>query len=65
MSIPLLPNVVYITPTGRRCRWVPGPWYTQALFKYLDVQPPKTDGFALTEANYHLLQRDARHAPAR
>ena len=68
-SAPLRADVVYLTPTGRRCRWVPlgGPQHrvtAHAFFEYLHADGshrhgPKVfwaDGFVLAPPNYRLLR---------
>lgn len=66
MTVPLDPNAVYVTPTGRRCRWDPqGGKYRHhthaAFFAYLDRprQLGEHDGFTLTAENYRLLKKEA------
>lgn len=72
----LRPDAVYLSPSGRRCRWVPlGGDQRQvtsySFFEYLrDGQQrhgPRalwSDGFVLSPANYQLL-REVSDAPPR
>lgn len=67
-------DAVYLSPTGRRCRWLPSAGEQRqitsyAVFIYVDVaRGPRRhveaanwhEGFHLTPANYRLL----REAPA-
>lgn len=68
-TAPLRADVVYLSPTGRRCRWVPGKGEhrqitSYAVFVYLDVGVKNRhveaagwmEGFHLTPANYQLLR---------
>lgn len=68
-SVALRANVVYLSPTGRRCRWVPSAGEQRqitsyATFIYLDVGVKSRhteaagwmEGFHLTPPNYQLLR---------
>lgn len=67
-SRPLQADVVYLAPSGRRCRWVPlGGQQRQitshAFFEYLPdgqqrhgARTSWADGFVFTPANYQLLR---------
>lgn len=71
---PLLEGVVYISPLGRRCRWVPyhpnsSRGVSGVLLEYVDAPPRmggERDGFTLSHYNLHLLKRPGgSDAPAR
>lgn len=68
-SVPLRANVVYLSPSGLRCRWVPPKGEhrqitSYATFVYLDRGVKNRhveaagwmDGFHLAPANYQLLR---------
>lgn len=70
MKVGIDPNAIYITPRGRRCKWVPlgGPqrtWTAHAYFVYLDGHSALKDGFTLTAANYGVLRKEGDHAAPR
>lgn len=73
-SVPLRADVIYLSPTGRRCRWLPAAGdqhqlTAYATFVYLHeakrgrqrhTQAAQWhDGFCLSPANYQLLKVDA------
>jgi len=51
-------NALYLTPTGRHCRWVPltarEPW---AAFVYVRAGQALQAGFCLSPANFHILRK--------
>lgn len=68
-SVPLSADVVYVAPSGKRCRWVPdkGERITScATFVYVDLPSKRErrhteaaawhEGFRLTPQNYRLLR---------
>jgi hypothetical protein len=68
-TAPLRADVVYLSPSGRRCRWVPGRGEhrqitSYATFVYVDQVRRQRhteaadwrEGFHLTPANYQLLR---------
>lgn len=67
-TAPLRADVVYRTPLGRLCRWVPlGGAQRQvtshAYFQYVDgavarhgERAPRADGFVLSPENYRVLR---------
>lgn len=70
MNFAIDANAVYITPSGRRCKWLPlgGPhrvWVAYAHFVYLNETRALSDGFTLAAANYGILRKEGSHAPAR
>jgi hypothetical protein len=59
-------GAVYLSPSGRRCRWWPSPSdhgrRVEALILYdtpqgQPAQSPRWDGFVLSAANWYLLRR--------
>lgn len=79
MTLALDAKAVYITPLGRKCRWMPlggkvrrAGWY---YFVYLLPhcahtgpmgRPSEVEGFMLTRRALRILQREeVAHAPAR
>lgn len=59
-------EAVYLSPTGRRCRWWPSladdAWKHQAVFIYDTADGRRassalSDGFVLSRANWKLLRR--------
>ena len=70
MNFAHTPDAVYITPPGRRCRWVAPTGnretWSYAMFVYLDARSrAMADGFVLTDPNFRILRREAAHAPRR
>ena len=65
------PDAVYLTPLGRRCRWMPfrgsaEVWTCHATFAYLDSQSKAmADGFMLNPLNFHILRPEVARAPGR
>lgn len=65
ISAPLDARATYRSPSGRLCHWVPlggpgGRLTTRAYFEYVDRTAgckSFENGFTLTPANYHVLQR--------
>lgn len=56
------PNVVYLSPSGRRCRLVARPWGGKAtlLYDLADGSAQHSrfgDGFHLAQANWWMLRR--------
>ncbi|MBX3634023.1 MAG: hypothetical protein KF683_01270 [Rubrivivax sp.] len=64
-ALELDPRAVYLSPTGRRCRWWPfegrggdGSW---AVFVYdladgTPARSPRSDGFVLSRGNWYVLR---------
>lgn len=69
-AVPALEEgAIYLSPTGRRCRWVPTAKFKWLTFEYVDG-PVRLDGardqFTLTSANLRVLRRaGGQHAAAR
>lgn len=65
-TTPLDPGAVYLSPSGRRCRWLSttqtAPGRVQAVLLYDLAHGGRAttrggDGFVLDQANWHLLRR--------
>ena len=55
----LYQNAVYLSPTGRRCRWIPLLQRAHLYFEYVDGGRIR-DGFTLSAANMHLVRLERR-----
>lgn len=55
---PFDPRALYLTPSGRLCRFVPGELHERAEFEYVRQASDSrlSDGFSLTSANWHLIR---------
>jgi hypothetical protein len=65
-------SAIYISPSGKRCRWVPlgghgRYWRLVAFFAYVDAprRLGEPEGFELAERNFGLLRREVKHATTR
>ena len=70
MNFKIDPTAVYVTPTGRRCRWLPlggsrGAWTAFAHFEYVNGDHQLKEGFCLAPENYRILRKEVCDAPGR